>query len=49
MLQRLLIALAQVIAGNTQDIFLNEIKQIVCSLYQAKKSLKRIYNITSII
>ena len=33
MLQRLLIALAQVKAGNASEIFLNEIIQIIYSLY----------------
>ena len=36
MLQRLLIALAQVKAGNNSNSLLNEIKQIVYSLYQSK-------------
>ena len=34
MLQRLPIALAQVKAGNTSENLLNEIRQIICSLYQ---------------
>ena len=38
MLQRLPIALAQVKADNTSENLLNEIKQIVHSLYRAKKS-----------
>ena len=33
MLQRLPIAPAQVKAGNTSENLLNEIKQIICSLY----------------
>ena len=33
MLQRLLIALAQVKAGNTSENLLNEIKHIIYSLY----------------
>ena len=37
MLQRLLITLAQVKAGNTSENFLNEIKQIIYSLYRAKE------------
>ena len=36
MLQRLLIALAQVKAGNNSESLLNEIRQIVYSLYQSK-------------
>ena len=36
MLQRLPIALAQVKAGNNSGSLLNEIRQIVCSLYQSK-------------
>ena len=35
MLQRLPIALAQIKAGNNSESFLNEIRQIVCSLYQS--------------
>ena len=42
MLQRLPIALAQVKAGNNLGSLLNEIRQIVYSLYQSKKSLKNI-------
>ena len=34
MLQRLPIALAQIKAGNNSKTLLNEIRQIVCSLYQ---------------
>ena len=41
MLQRLPIALAQVKAGNNSESLLNEIRQIVYSLYQSKKSQKR--------
>ena len=44
MLQRLPIALAQVKAVNNSDNLLNEIKQIVCSLYQSKQITKRVYN-----
>ena len=36
MLQRLPIALAQVKAGNTSENLLNEIRQIIYSLYRAK-------------
>ena len=41
MLQRLPIALAQVKAGNTSENLLNEIRQIIYSLYQEKKLLKK--------
>ena len=45
MLQRLPIALAQVKAGNNSENLLNEIRQIIYSLYQSKQSLKK-YKIT---
>ena len=41
-LQRLPIALAQVKAGNNPESLLNEIRQIVYSLYQSKKKKKSI-------
>ena len=41
MLQRLSVALAQVKAGNTSENFLNEIRQIMYSLYRAKEITKR--------
>ena len=44
MLQRLLIALAQVKAGNNTESLLNEIRQIVYSLYQSKQITKKVYN-----
>ena len=44
MLQRLLIALAQVKAGNNSESLLNEIRQIVYSLYQSKEITKKVYN-----
>ena len=44
MLQRLLIALAQVKAGNNWEILLNEIWQIVYSLYQSREITKKVYN-----
>ena len=44
MLQRLPIALAQVKAGNNSESLLNEIRQIVYSLYQSKKITKKVYN-----
>ena len=40
MLQKLPIALAQVITGNTSENLLNEIRQIIYSLHQTKKLLK---------
>ena len=46
MLQRLPIALAQVTASNNSESLLNEIRQIVYSLYQSKKITKKVhYNI----
>ena len=44
MLQRLPIALAQVKAGNNSESLLNEIRQIVYSLYQSKQIIKKVYN-----
>ena len=44
MLQRLPIALAKVEAGNNSEASLNEVRQIVYSLYQAKKITKKVYN-----
>ena len=41
MLQRLLIALAQVKAGNNSEGLLNEIRQIVYSLYPSKQITKK--------
>ena len=43
MLQRLIIALAQVKAGNNSERLLNEIRKIVYSLYQSKKITKKVY------
>ena len=37
MLQRLPTALAQVKAGNNSDSLLNEIRQVIYSLYQSKE------------
>ena len=45
MLKRLPIALAQIKAGNNSENLLNEIRQIVYSLIDQKKLLKR-YTIT---
>ena len=44
MLQRLPIAPAQVKAGNNSESLLNEIRQIVYSLYQLKQITKNVYN-----
>ena len=44
MLQRLPIALAQVKADNNSESLLNEIKQIVSSLYASKQITKKVYN-----
>ena len=44
MLQRLPIALAKVKAGNNSESLLNEIRQIVYSLYQSKQITKKVYN-----
>ena len=44
MLQRLPMALAQVKAGNNSESLLNEIRQIVYSLYQSKQITKKVYN-----
>ena len=39
MLQRLTVALTQISAGNNSESLLNEIRQIVCSLYRSKESM----------
>ena len=44
MLKRLSIALAQIKAGNNSEILLNEIRQIVYSLYRSKEITKKLYN-----
>ena len=44
MFQRLPIALAQVKTGNNSENVLNEIRQIVYSLYQSKEITKKVYN-----
>ena len=44
MLQRLPIALAQVRVGNNSERLLNEIRQIVYSLYQSKQINKKVHN-----
>ena len=45
-LQRLPIALAQAKAGDTSENFLNEIRQIIYSLYWSKGNTKKVYNNT---
>ena len=42
MLQRLPIALAHIKAGNNSKTLLNEIRQIIYSLYQSKKITKKV-------
>ena len=42
MLQRLPIALAQVKAGNNSEVLINEIRQIVYSLYQSKEITEKV-------
>ena len=44
MLKRLPIALAQIKAGNNSESLLNEIRQIVYSLYRSKYITKKVYN-----
>ena len=44
MLQRLLITPAQVKAGNNSENLLNEVRQIIYSLDQAKEITKKVYN-----
>ena len=44
MLQRLPIALTQVKAGNNSENLLNEIGQIIYSLYQSNEITKKVYN-----
>ena len=44
MLQTLPIAFAQVKADNNSEILLNEIRQIVYSLYQSIQITKKVYN-----
>ena len=43
-LQRLPIALGLVKASNTSENLLNEIRQIIYSLYRAKEITKNVYN-----
>ena len=42
--QRLPIALAQIKAGNNSEGLLNEIRQILCFLYQSKEITKKVFN-----
>ena len=44
MLKRLPIALAQIKAGNNSESLLNEIRQVVYSLYRSKEITKKVYN-----
>ena len=44
MLQRLLVAIAQVKADNNSENLLNEIRQIIYSLYRSKEITKKVYN-----
>ena len=44
MLKRLPIVLAQIKAGNNSESLLNEIRQIVYSLYRSKYITKKVYN-----
>ena len=44
MFKRLPIALAQVKAGNNSESLLNEIRQIVYSMYRSKEITKKVYN-----
>ena len=44
MLERFPIALAQIKAGNNSESLLNEIRQIVYSLYRSKEITKKVYN-----
>ena len=44
MIQRSPIALAQIKASNNSKSLLNEIRQIVYSLYQSKEITKKVYN-----
>ena len=44
MFQRLPIALAQVKAGKTSENLLNEIREIISSIYRAKEIIKKVCN-----
>ena len=43
MLERLAAALTQIKAGNNSENLLNEMRQIVYSLYQSKEITKKVY------
>ena len=47
MLQRLPIALAQIIGGNSPENLLNEIRQIIRSLYDEKGITKKIIKLVN--
>ena len=49
MLQRLPIALAQLKSGNTSENLLNEIRQIIYSLYRVKEINKKVFFILFIL
>ena len=44
MLQRLPVVIAQVKADNNSENLLNEIRQIIYSLYRSKEFTKKVYN-----
>ena len=44
MLQRLPVVIAQVKADNNSENLLNEIRQIIYSLYRSKEITKKVYN-----
>ena len=44
MIQRLPLLLCEISAGNNPESLLNEIRQIVYSLYQSKEITKKVYN-----
>ena len=44
MFQRLQVALTQLESGNHSESLLNEIRQIIFSLYQSKEITKKVYN-----
>ena len=44
MFQRFTVALTQLKSGNHSESLLNEIRKIICSLYQSKEITKKVYN-----
>ena len=44
MFQRLIMAVEQVKAGKTSENLLNEIRQIIYSVYQIKEITEKVYN-----